>query len=289
MSSKITPFIRCVDKAKEQVDYYMNIFPDSKIIKSNPIVTEFEIFGQSLATIQGGENDNATLNPSISFSLWIKDKDLTKTIRDKLADGGTVMMAFDEYMRSPAYGRCNDKYGVSRQVMYDNREETNHHALVPSLLFVGANTGKAQDAMDLYTSILPASKIDFVRKYEEGEGETVGNIAHGEFKLTNQQFIIADSWLDHKFAFNDGISLAVSCADQAEVDTYRNALVANGGQEIQCGWCKDKYGVSRQIVPVQLEALISDPDLEKSGRATQAMLQMKKLDIQKLQDAYNGV
>ncbi len=289
MHQKITPFIRCVDKAKEQVDYYMSIFPESKIIKSNPIVTEFEIFWQSLATIQGGENDNATLNPSISFSLWIKDKELTKTIRDKLADGGTVMMAFDEYMRSPAYGRCNDKYGVSRQVMYDNREETNQHALVPSLLFVGANTGKAQEAMDLYTSILPASKIDFVRKYEEGEGETVGNIAHGEFKLTNQQFIIADSWLDHKFAFNDGISLAVSCADQAEVDTYRNALVANGGQEIQCGWCKDKYGVSRQIVPVQLEALISDPDLEKSGRATQAMLQMKKLDIQKLQDAYNGV
>jgi len=138
------------------------------------------------------------------------------------------MMAFDEYMRSPAYGRCNDKYGVSRQVMYDNREETNQHALVPSLLFVGVNTGKAQEAMDLYTSILPASKIDFVRKYEEGEGETVGNIAHGEFKLTNQQFIIADSGLDHKFAFNDGISLAVLCADQAEVDTYRNALVANG-------------------------------------------------------------
>jgi len=234
MSHKITPFIRCVDNAKEQVDFYINIFPDSKIIKSNPIVTEFEVFGQTLATIQGGENDNATLNPSISFSLWIKDKDLTKDIRDQLVDGGTVMMAFDEYMRSPAYGRCNDKYGVSRQVMYDNREETTQNAVVPSLLFVGANAGKAQEAMDLYTSIFPESKTDFVRKYQEGEGETVGNIAHGEFKLAKQQFIIADSGLEHKFQFNDGISLAVSCQDQAEVDKYRDALIADGGQEVQC-------------------------------------------------------
>ncbi len=288
MHHKITPFIRCVDNAKEQVEYYMNIFPGSKITKSNPIVTSFEIFGQSLATIQGGEHPEWKINPSISFSLWIKDKELTKTIRDKLADGGSIMMPFDEYMRSPAYGRCNDKYGVSRQVMYDNREETTEHALVPSLLFVGENNGKAQEAMDLYTSIFPASKIDFVRKYEEGENDTVGNIAHAECKLVNQQFIMADSGLNHQFQFNDGISLMVSCKDQAEVDQYRDALIADGGVEVQCGWCKDKYGVSRQIVPIQLEALISDPDLEKSGRATQAMLQMKKLDIAKLEEAFNG-
>ena len=291
MSNKITPFIRCVDNGKAVAEYYTSIFPEAKILKSNPIVTEFEIFGQTLATIQWGENDNATLNPSISFSLWIKDKDLTKQIWDKLADGGTVMMPFDKYMRSPAYGRCNDKYGVSRQVMYDDRPEstTAHHNLVPSLLFVGANAGKAQEAMDLYTSIFPAGKIDFVRKYEEGEGEKVGNIAHAEFKLANQQFIIADSGLDHKFQFNDGVSLSVSCADQAEVDSYRNALIADGGSEVQCGWCKDKYGVSRQITPVGMEKLLFSPDKEKSDRAMQAMLQMKKLDIAQMQKAYDGI
>ena len=288
MHHKITPFIRCIDHAKEQVDYYMSIFPDAKITKSNPIVTGFEIFWQSLATIQWGKNDNATLNLIISFSLWIKDKELTKTIRDKLVDGGTVMMPFDEYSRSPAYGRCNDKYGVSRQVMYDNREETTEHALIPSLLFVGENNGKAQEAMDLYTSIFPASKIDFVRKYQEWENDTVGNIAHADCTLVNQQFIMADSGLNHQFQFNDGISLMVSCKDQAEVDHYRDALIADGWQEVQCGRCKDKYGVSRQIVPIQLEALLSDPDIEKSGRATQAMLQMKKLDIAKLEEAFSG-
>jgi predicted 3-demethylubiquinone-9 3-methyltransferase (glyoxalase superfamily) len=237
-----------------------------------------------------GPHPDGTPNPSISFSLWIKDKDLTKTIRDQLADGGAVMMEFNKYPRSPGYGRCNDKYGVSRQVMYDDREETHEHALVPSLLFVGENTGKAQEAMDLYTSIFPQSTIDFIRTYGEQPGaqDNPNHIAHAEFKLANQQFIIADSGLEHKFQFNDGISLAVSCKDQAELDTYRDALIADGGQEVQCWWCKDKYGVSRQIVPEQLGALISDPDREKSGRATQTMLKMKKLDIAKIEDAFYG-
>lgn len=288
MSHKITPFIRCTNTAKEQAEYYCSIFPDAHITKSNPIVTSFELFGQSLATLNGWPHPDGTPNPSISFSLWIKDKELTKTIRDKLSDGWTVMMEFNEYTRSPAYGRCNDKYGVSRQIMYDNREETTQHALVPSLLFVKENNGKAQEAMKFYTSIFPQSNIDFIRNYQEGENDTAGNIAHAEFKLVGQQFIIADSGLAHQFQFNDGISLMVSCQDQAEVDTYRNALTANGWQEVQCGRCKDKYGVSRQIVPIQLEALISDSDREKSGRATQAMLQMKKLDIAKLEEAFNS-
>lgn len=289
MSNKITPFIRCMqNNGKDQAEYYCSIFPDAKITKENPVVVEFEIFGQSLATINGGQNGDGKLNPSISFSLWIKDKDLTKQIWDKLVDGWDVMMEFNEYTRSPAYGRCNDKYGVSRQVMYDNREETHQHALVPSLLFVWANNGKAQEAMDLYTSIFPASRIDFIRKYAEGMGETIGNIAHAECKLINQQFIIAESGLDHKFQFNDGISLSVSCADQAEVDSYRNALIADGGSEVQCGRCKDKYGVSRQITPIGMEQYLFGPDLEKSNKAMQAMLQMKKLDIAKIQEAYNS-
>ncbi len=291
MSHKITPFIRCMENSgKEQAEYYCTIFPDATITKENPVVVEFEIFWHSLATINGGQHGEGKLNPSISFSLWIKDKDLTKQIWDKLVDGWNLMMEFGEYMRSPAYGRCNDKYGVSRQVMYDNRSEsvTATHSLVPSLLFVWANAGKAQEAMDLYTSIFPGGKVDFVRKYQEWEGEAVGNIAHAEFKLANQQFIIADSGLDHKFAFNDGVSLSVSCADQAEVDKYRDALIADGGSEVQCGWCKDKYGVSRQITPVGMEWFLFNADQSKADKAMQAMLQMKKLDIAKIEEAFNS-
>lgn len=289
MPNKIIPFIRCKDNAKQQAQYYCDIFPWSNITKENAFTVSFEIFGQTLATLNGGEHPGWVLNPSISFSLWITDKDLTKTIWDKLVDGWTVMMEFNEYPRSPAYGRCNDKYGVSRQVMYDNRPDRTN-MLVPSFMYTWANNGRAQEAMDLYTSIFPASKIDFVRKYGEQSGaqDDPNHIAHAEFKLVNQTFIAQESGLDHKFTFNDGISLLVSCADQAEVDRYRNALTADGGQEVQCGRCKDKFGVSRQIFPIEAEQLISDPDTAKSGRATQAMLQMKKIDIAQMQKAYNG-
>lgn len=279
MPHKITPMIRSTANGKSQVEYYCSIFPDAKITKTNSFVATFEIYGQTLATLNGGENPQGKLNPSISFSLRIKDKDETKRIRDLLADGGSVLMPFQEYVWSPAYGRCNDKYGVSRQVMYDNRPETNANALIPSLMYTGANNGKAREAMEFYTNLFPASKIDFVWPYEEGQWETVGNIAHAEFKLVNQQFIAQESGMDHKFSFNDGISLSVSYADQAEVDKYRNALVSDWGSESMCGRCKDKYGVSRQITPIQLPEALFNPDTAKSEYAMQAMLKMNKIVI----------
>lgn len=281
--SKITPFIRCTSEAKQQAEFYCNIFPDAHITDSNPIVTTFEIFWSSLATLNGGEHPGWKLNPSISFSLWIKDQDETKRIRELLADGGFVMMPFQSYDRSPAYGWCSDKYGVSRQVMYDNRDTTSKNALIPSLMYVGDNTGKTQEAMELYTKIFPSSTIDFVRPYgENAMGENPTHLSHAEFKLSGQQFIAMDSGMDHKFSFNDGVSLAVSCDGQEEVDYYRNQLIADGGEEVQCGRCKDKYGVSRQIVPIQLQQALSQSDPAKSQYAMQQMLQMKKIVIEEL-------
>lgn len=283
MSHKITPTIRCIDNAQAQAEHYCGIFSDAKITKTNPVITTFEIYGQTLSILNGGEHPEGKLNPSISFSLWIKDKDETKRVRDLLADGGFVMMPFQEYPRSPAYGWCNDKYGVSRQVMYDNRDNTTENALVPSFMYTGANNGKTQEAMEFYTSIFPASKIDFTRAYGENEmGENPEHLNHAEFKLVNQQFIAMDSGMDHKFNFNDGVSLSVSCKDQEEVDYYRDKLTADGGQEVQCGRCKDKYGVSRQVIPLQLWDALFQSDAVASKYAMDAMLQMKKIVIEDL-------
>lgn len=280
MPHKITPMIRCTADGKAQAEHYCAIFPDAKITKINPVVTTFEIYGQTLSTLNGSEHPGATLNPSISFSLRIKDQDETKRIRDLLADGGSVMMPFQAYDRSPAYGRCNDKYGVSRQVMYDDRPERIANALVPSFMYTGVNNGKTAKAMAFYTSIFPASKIDLTRPYgENAMGENPAHLNHAEFKLVNQQFIAMDSGMDHKFNFNDGISFSVSCIDQAEVDTYRNALVADWGEEVQCGRCKDKYGVSRQIVPIALWEALFQADAVASKYAMDAMLKMKKIII----------
>lgn len=275
-TQKITPFIRATNSAKEIAEFYTNIFPDAKIVSQNPIVTEFEIWGTKLATLNGWEYPWAKLNPSISFSLWITDKDLTKSIWDKLSEWWEVMMEYGSYTRSEAYGRCNDKYWVSRQVMFDSRPNRTN-SIVPSLMFIWANNGKTEEAMNYYTSLFDNSSIDFIWRYQAGEADIEWNINHAEFKLAGQQFIAMESSADHKFNFNDWISLAISCDWQEEVDYFRNHFVNDWWAESQCGWCKDKYWVSRQVVPVQLMQAMSDP--VNWQKAMQNMMKMKKIII----------
>ena len=252
MSHKIIPTIRSVADGHAQAEQYCHIFSDAQITKTNPIVTTFQIYGQTLSILTGGDNPNAILNPSISFSLWITDKDECQRIRDLLAHGGSELMPFQEYPRSPAYGRCNDQYGVSRQVMRDTRPQATN-TLVPSLMYTGANNGKAMEAMQSYTKLFPASQIDQTRAYGDNQmGEDPTHLNHAEFTLVHQQFIAMDSGMNHAFAFNDGVSLSVSCKDQAEVDQYRNTIISDGGHEMQCGRCQDRYGVRRQIIPLAL-------------------------------------
>lgn len=278
MSSKITPFIRCVDNAKELAEYYCGIFPWTNITAQNGVVVEVEIFGQTIALLNGGQY--AKPNPSISFSLWVTEEWMTNELRDKLSDGGSVMMPYQAYERSPAYGWCNDKYGVSRQVMRDNRETSTVNACIPSLMYIGANNGKTKEAMDYYCSIFPESNIDFTRPYGENTfGENPEHLNHAEFKLCGQQFIAMDSGMDHKFQFDDGVSLCVRCENQEEVDYYREKLALDGGVEVQCGRCKDKYGVSRQITPVQLWEALFQQDKTKADYAMEQMMKMKKIVI----------
>lgn len=276
---KIIPFVRCEANVAELATYYLDIFPNSKLAEKNDIVVTIEIRGQPLGFINGGPHAKPT--PAISFSLRIKEKELCDTLREKLSDGGQVMMPYDSYERSPAYGRCNDKFGVSRQVMRDNRETTATHAMIPSLMFIGANNGKTMEAMNRYTSIFPNSGIDFTRPYGENEfGENPEHLNHAEFKLFGQQFIAMDNGMDHKFQFDDGVSLAVSCDGQEEVDYYREKLIADGGSEVQCGRCKDRYGVSRQIVPIQSQQAIFHAETPEARQyAIQQMMKMKKIVI----------
>lgn len=265
--------------AKEMADYYVGVFPWASIVKENPIVVEIEIFWQSVGFINGWPD--FTPNPSISFSLWIKDKELTKQIWDKLMDGGSVMMEFAEYPWSKAYGRGNDKYNVSWQVMYDDRPD-HEQALVPSVMYTWAVAWKAEEAMSFYTNLFPKAAIGAIHRYGAGEGDVEGTIAHAEFTLVWQTFIAMDSSMPHKFTFNEWVSLAISCKDQEEVDQYWNALIADGGKESQCGRCKDKYGVDWQVTPVQLPQALFQADQEKAQYAMQAMMKMKKIVIEDL-------
>jgi len=168
--------------------------------------------------------------------------------------------------------------------MYDNRETSSGNALVTSMLFTQAMTGKAEEAINTYVSLFPESSVDFLRRYGPGGVDKEGTINHGEFKLTGQQFIAMDSALSHEFAFNEGVSLMIACKDQPEVDYFRNALTADGGAESQCGRCKDKYGVSRQVVPAELSQHLFQADPAKAQYAMQAMMQMKKIVIADLSE-----
>ena len=142
---------------------------------------------------------------------------------------------------------------------------------------------QAEEAMNFYVSIFKNSKILDVTRYgEEGPGKN-GSVMSGTFQLEGQEFYALNG--GPVFTFSQAISFFVSCETQPEIDAFWEKLSA-GGEKQQCGWLKDKYGVSWQIVPAVLGRLLNDPDPVKSGRVMKAMLQMKKLDIALLKRAY---
>ena len=138
------------------------------------------------------------------------------------------------------------------------------------------------EAMELYTSLIPNSKIISVHK-SEGGPIPAGALMHGIFELDGQTFMAMDG--GPHFKFSEAASIFVYCETQEEVDRLWNALTADGGEESMCGWLKDKYGVSWQIIPKQLIDLMSGPDRERAGRVMQAMLQMRKIDIKTIEEA----
>lgn len=146
--------------------------------------------------------------------------------------------------------------------------------------------GQAEEAANFYTSVFPNSKLGKTVRYTEAGPGPAGTVVTVEFEANGQKFIALNG--GPEFTFDEAISFEIRCADQAEVDHYWNTLIADGGQESVCGWLKDKYGVSWQVVPQVLVDMVSDPDQQKAARATKAMLSMRKLDVAALEKAYAG-
>jgi predicted 3-demethylubiquinone-9 3-methyltransferase (glyoxalase superfamily) len=144
---------------------------------------------------------------------------------------------------------------------------------------------EGEEAAEFYTSVFPNSKILHVARYGEGAPRPAGTVMTVLFELDGQKFTALNG--GPLFSFSEAISFQVSCEGQEEVDAYWSKL-SEGGEEGPCGWLKDKYGLSRQIVPTALPRLLGDPDPERSQRAMQAMLQMKKIDIGALERAAEG-
>ncbi|MEK6910546.1 MAG: VOC family protein [Nanoarchaeota archaeon] len=294
MTQKITPFIWYEKEAREAAKLYTSTFPRSKIKSQSSFnntpsdtpggkidIIDIELMGLGFSLMRAGVHDK--LNPAVSFMVHCKTAEEVDKYYSKLSEKGLVMMALDKYPFSARYAFIQDRFGVSWQLMYT--ENAKESKIVPSLLFVGDNFGNAEEAMKLYTKIFKNSKIDVMEKYKKGEPNgKPGTIKYSSFLLENQRFTAMDGLGNHKFSFNDSISFLVDCKDQEEVDYFWEAL-SKGGKKVQCGWLKDKFGVSWQIVPQQLNELMSK---DKSGRVMQAMLKMVKLDVKELQKAYDG-
>jgi len=157
-------------------------------------------------------------------------------------------------------------------------------SIAPCLWF----DGQAEEAARLYTSLFPDSRVDKVVKAPADNPSTrAGDVLTVEFTLAGRPFIGLNGGPD--FRFNEAVSFSIDCDDQAEVDRYWEALTQGGGEPGVCGWLKDRYGVSWQVVPRQLNEMLESPDRAAAGRTMEAMLQMKKIDVAQLREAYEGV
>jgi len=297
---KITPCLWFDRSSEEAMNFYTSIFSNSRIISIERYPEEapepfmegmqgqvltgiFEIEGYRFMALDGGPLFQ--INPSVSFFINCDTKEKVDRLWEALSKGGEALMPLDKYPFSEWYGWIQDRFGVSWQLMLV--EGDIEQVVIPSFLFVGDQCGRAEEAINYYTSIFNRSKVVSIIPYEANPGpDKPGTVMYAEFKLEDQTFVAMDSAMEHKFAFNEAISLSVECEDQAEVDHFWALSVVPEAEA--CGWLKDQFGISWQIVPKQLEELFSSPDREKADRAMRAMLKMKKIDIAQLQLAFEG-
>ena len=287
MNNDIFPCLWYDGDAKPSADFYCEVF-GGKITVDSPVVINIELFGQRLMLLNGGPQFEK--NASVSFMVLCETEEEVDKYWKPLSEGGMVLMELGEYPWSKKYGWVRDKFGVTWQVYLGMQ---GNQKIIPTLMYIHQNNGKAMEAMELYTGIFPNSKIESVLKYGEGVGnethEVPENVQHAAFTLDNYTFFCMDNSYDHKFDFNEGISMVVMTDSQEETDHLWNSLTADGGQQSMCGWLKDKFGLSWQIVPKRLLELMNDfNNPQKAQNVVEAMLQMKKIVIADLELAYNS-
>jgi predicted 3-demethylubiquinone-9 3-methyltransferase (glyoxalase superfamily) len=296
MTNPIYPCLWFDNQAEEAAKFYTSIFKNSGIgtisrygkegfefhhqPEGTVMVATFKLNGKKFMGLNGGPVFK--INPSISFFVTCGSINETNELWGKLIDGGKALMAIDKYPWSERYGWLQDKFGLTWQLSVVTSAGTNHQ-LTPSLLFTGNQFGRAEEAINFYASVFDKSPAPMLMHYPKEDKKNAGKVMYSEFKLNQHDFIAMDGPGVHEYSFNEAVSFVVDCETQKEIDHYWDKLTADGGQESMCGWLKDKFGVSWQIVPAILGKLMSDP--ERSQRVMHAFLKMKKFDIKKLEEA----
>lgn len=278
--NRIYPCLWFDNQALAAAEFYSGVFEDAKILDHNDMAVSFELYGQKFMGLNGGPM--YTPNPSISFYVVCETKNEVDRLWNKLILGGSVLMPLDKYSWTDKYGWLKDRYGISWQLGYGDITRIGQK-ITPYLTFTNDVFGRTEEAINFYTSVFKNSSIDNIMRYTGNDDDVEGKVMHAKFTIGNYVVMAMESSKQHNFNFNEGISLVVDCDTQQQIDYYWDKLIADGGQENVCGWLKDKYGVSWQIVPAILPKLLADPS--RAQRVTDAFMKMKKLEIDKLVSA----
>lgn len=306
--NRIVPHLWFDTQAKEAAEFYTSVFADSSVtnvsqLKNTPSgdcdVVSFTVLGEPFMAISAGPHFK--INPSISFFVNFdpsQDPKATERIDEiwnTLLDGGKILMPLQAYPFSKRYGWVSDKYGVSWQLILTDPEGDERPLVIPSLLFVNERCGKAEEALKFYADVFKGAPMDendtklgTLAQYGSGqEPNKEGTLMFGEAKLLDTWLTAMDGGGEHEFDFNEAVSLMVRCDTQEQIDYFWGKLSAVPEAE-QCGWLKDKYGVSWQVTSSRLDEMLAGSDQAAIDRVTQAFLPMKKFDLAKLEAAYKG-
>jgi predicted 3-demethylubiquinone-9 3-methyltransferase (glyoxalase superfamily) len=291
--NSIVPHLWFDKEASEAVSFYISVFPDSKIItrtrientpSGNVEILTFELRRQKFMAISAGPLFR--FNQAISFFVYCGSDTEIESVYKKLSKNGSVLMPLEKYEWSRKYAWVRDKYGLSWQLEVDDVNDT--RKILPSLLFVNEKASRVKEAVNFYTSVFPKSGVIMESPYDKTSGMPEGSLLFAQFSLSGFLFNSMSSTLRHDYDFNESVSFMVYCHSQEEIDYFWEKLT-EGGEEQQCGWLKDKFGVAWQIVPAEMDEMMSTANKEQSARVTSEMLKMVKLDIKVLRKAYNAV
>ncbi|WP_214793653.1 MULTISPECIES: VOC family protein [unclassified Exiguobacterium] len=290
------PIIPCIwfeGDVEAIAEWYVSRFPDSFVDYTTKLgdtpsgettVVTVSLAGQFFQLLGAGPLKER--NPSISYMVAFPTSEEVETLWNELVEGAEVLMPLDKYDFSERYGWLKDKHGVSWQIMHSGGMDI--QTVTPCFLFVGDVFGRAEAAMNDWISIFPDSYVleDHLIRYEATDGpELEGKLNYARFVLSGREFVTMDSAENHQFAFNEMQSLIAFCETQAEIDDYWGKLSAVSEAE-QCGWLQGRYGVSWQIVPWEMEEMLTTGTKEQLARVTEVFLPMKKIDVKALRNVY---
>lgn len=291
---KIIPHLWFDTQALEAANFYVSLLEDSSIdgvtvIKDTPSgdcdFVYFTLGGQRFSAISAGPH--FTLNPSISLTVSFDDENQLYGLWQRLGDGGKILMPLDTYPFCSLYGWIQDRFGLSWQLMLVHSGDITHK-ITYSLLFSHQHNGLSEVAARYYIDVFNNGKINMLQYYQLNEVEAQqAKIKYLNFTIEGQLFSAMDNAFKAEFDFNEAFSFMILCKNQEEIDYYWEKL-SHVLEEEQCGWCKDRFGISWQIVASNWDEVLFSGTEEEKGRVTAAFLEMKKFDIAQLERVRKG-